>query len=263
MAPPRRPAEPIDPLTMGEGRRVAIVTGGTRGLGAAMSARLAAEGIVVAAVYRSDATAAQQLQASIDVPQGLTIHKADVADPEQCRRLIGEVVEVHGRVDHLINNAGALVERRLSEITSDGWDDCLRVNLSAASYLAQAAIEPMRRAGFGRIVNVGSVTAVMGSPFQIDYAAAKAGLVGLTRSLARSVARHGITVNCVLPGGFTTDLLDELTLTDRRVVERAVPVGRFGRPFELAHVVASLVHDNAAYVTGASIVVDGGLSMGG
>jgi acetoacetyl-CoA reductase/3-oxoacyl-[acyl-carrier protein] reductase len=136
------------------------------------------------------------------------------------------------------------------------------VNLSGAFYLAQAAIEPMRKAGFGRIVNIGSITAVVGSPFQIDYAAAKAGLVGLIQSLARSVARYGITVNCVLPGGFDTDLLDELTLTDRHAVERNVPVGRFGRPFELAHMVASLVHDDASYVTGASIVIDGGLGMG-
>jgi acetoacetyl-CoA reductase/3-oxoacyl-[acyl-carrier protein] reductase len=111
-------------------------------------------------------------------------------------------------------------------------------------------------------VNVGSVTAVMGSPFQIDYAAAKAGLVGLTRSLARTVARAGITVNCVLPGGFATDLLDDLTLTDRAAIEAAVPLGRFGMPAEFAHIVASLVHDDAAYVTGSVIVVDGGLSMG-
>jgi acetoacetyl-CoA reductase/3-oxoacyl-[acyl-carrier protein] reductase len=120
----------------------------------------------------------------------------------------------------------------------------------------------MRQERFGRIVNIGSVTAVMGSPFQIDYAAAKAGLVGLTRSLARSVARAGITVNCVIPGGFSTDLLSELTLTDAKAVERSVPVGRYGRPEELAHVIASLVHDDASYVTGAVIAVDGGLGMG-
>lgn len=247
---------------MSEGRRVAVVTGGTRGLGAAITGRLAADGIAVAAAYRSDAASARRLQASVESSGGLTLHQADVADPEQCRRLIEDVVEAHGRIDHLVNNAGTLAERKLDELTPDEWNDCLRVNLSSAFYLAQAAIEPMRRAGFGRIVNVGSVTAVMGSPFQIDYAAAKAGLVGLTRSLARSVARSGITVNCVLPGGFATDLLDELTLTDRAAIERSVPIGRFGRPFELAHVVASLVHDAAAYVTGACIVVDGGLSMG-
>jgi acetoacetyl-CoA reductase/3-oxoacyl-[acyl-carrier protein] reductase len=102
----------------------------------------------------------------------------------------------------------------------------------------------------------------MGSPFQIDYATAKAGLVGLTRSLARSVARAGITVNCLVPGGFSTDLLSKLTLTDAEAIERTVPIGRYGKPQELAHVVSSLVHDDASYVTGAVIAVDGGLGMG-
>jgi acetoacetyl-CoA reductase/3-oxoacyl-[acyl-carrier protein] reductase len=120
----------------------------------------------------------------------------------------------------------------------------------------------MQKRRFGRIVNIGSVSASMGSPFQVDYAAAKAGLIGLTRSLARAVARRGITVNCVVPGGFETDLLKDMTLTDRTVIEQAIPVGRFGRPHELAHVVSALVHDDSAYVTGAVIVVDGGLSMG-
>jgi NAD(P)-dependent dehydrogenase (short-subunit alcohol dehydrogenase family) len=115
---------------------------------------------------------------------------------------------------------------------------------------------------FGRIVNVGSVSGAMGSAFQIDYASAKAGVVGLTRSLARAVARKGVTVNCVLPGGFSTEMLDEMTLTNRSVVQASIPIGRFGDPRELAHVVASLLHDDASYVTGAVIAVDGGLGMG-
>ena len=192
----------------------------------------------------------------------MTTRRVDVADPDSCRELIAEVVAKNGRIDYLVNNAGALHEHRLADLSSADWDDTLRVNLSGAFHLSQAAIAPMRQKRFGRIVNIGSVTAVMGSPFQIDYAAAKAGLVGLTRSLARAVARTGITVNCVIPGGFTTDLLSKLTLTDAEAVERNVPVGRYGRPEELAHVVASLVHDDASYVTGAVIAVDGGLGMG-
>jgi acetoacetyl-CoA reductase/3-oxoacyl-[acyl-carrier protein] reductase len=242
--------------------RVAVVTGGTRGLGAAISSRLADDGVAVAVAYRQDAAAAQRFIAQHGATRTVTTHRVDVTEPESCRQLVADVLATHGRIDYLINNAGSLHEHRLADLSATEWDDTLRINLSAAFHLSQAAIIPMRAARFGRIVNVGSVTAVMGSPFQIDYAAAKAGLVGLTRSLARSVARAGVTVNCVLPGGFSTELLTELTLTDAVAIEGSVPVGRFGRPEELAHVVASLVHDDAAYVTGAVIAVDGGLAMG-
>jgi NAD(P)-dependent dehydrogenase (short-subunit alcohol dehydrogenase family) len=242
--------------------RVALVTGGTRGLGAAMSSRLAASGVTVAVAYLEDAAAAERFVAQHGAARTMTTHRIDLTEPESCRQLVADVLAIHGRIDYLINNAGSLHEHRLADLSAQEWDDTLRINLSAAFHLSQAAIVPMRAARFGRIVNVGSVTGVMGSPFQIDYAAAKAGLIGLTRSLARSVARAGVTVNCVLPGGFSTDLLSELTLTDAMAIERSVPVGRFGRPEELAHVVASLVHDDAAYVTGAVIAVDGGLAMG-
>ncbi len=242
--------------------RVAVVTGGTRGIGAAISARLSAGGTTVVAAYREDDTAAERFVTQHRSAGIVTTRRVDVADPDSCRELIAEVVAKNGRIDYLVNNAGALHEHRLDDLSSADWDDTLRVNLSGAFHLSQAAIAPMRQKRFGRIVNIGSVTAVMGSPFQIDYAAAKAGLVGLTRSLARAVARTGITVNCVIPGGFTTDLLSKLTLTDAEAVERNVPVGRYGRPEELAHVVASLVHDDASYVTGAVIAVDGGLGMG-
>jgi acetoacetyl-CoA reductase/3-oxoacyl-[acyl-carrier protein] reductase len=240
---------------------VAVVTGGTRGLGAAISARLAAGGTTVAAAYLRDDEAARRFVAKCE-SAGVSTHRVEVGDPESCRRLITDVMAMHGRVDYLVNNAGTLHEHRLTDLGAEDWDDTLRVNLSGAFHMSQAAIVPMRRARFGRIINIGSVTAVMGSPFQIDYAAAKAGLVGLTRSLARSVARSGITVNCVIPGGFSTELLSELILTDAAAIERSIPVGRFGRPEELAHVVTSLVHDDAAYVTGAVIAVDGGFGMG-
>jgi NAD(P)-dependent dehydrogenase (short-subunit alcohol dehydrogenase family) len=242
--------------------RVAVVTGGTRGLGAAIATRLAAEGTIVAAAYHEDDGAAERFVAQHRSAGLVTTHRLDVGDPDSCRELIADVVAENGRVDYLVNNAGTLHENKLADLSGKEWDDTLRVNLSGAFHLSQAAIIPMRQERFGRIINIGSVTAVMGSPFQIDYAAAKAGLVGLTRSLARSVARAGITVNCVIPGGFSTELLTELTLTDAEAVERSVPVGRYGRPEELAHVIAALVHDDASYVTGAVIAVDGGLGMG-
>jgi NAD(P)-dependent dehydrogenase (short-subunit alcohol dehydrogenase family) len=241
--------------------RVAVVTGGTRGLGAAISSALVARGATVIAVYRSDRGAAERLGERCG--ETLITRQADVSDPDVCRELIDSVVRSQGRIDYLVNNAGSLHEARVADIGPDRWDQTIGVNLSAAFYLAQAAVVPMKAAGFGRIVNVGSVTALMGSPFQVDYAAAKGGLVGLTRSLARAVARASVTVNCVIPGGFETDLLDDLTLTDRRAIEAGVPVGRYGQPRELAHAVLSLLADDAAYITGACLVVDGGLSMGG
>jgi acetoacetyl-CoA reductase/3-oxoacyl-[acyl-carrier protein] reductase len=155
-----------------------------------------------------------------------------------------------------------MTEHRMAELSSSAWTASLDVNLSAAFYLSQAALVPMVAQRFGRIVNISSVSAAMGAGFQVDYAAAKAGLIGLTRSLARVVARKGVTVNCVLPGGFATDMLDDMTLTDRDQVEHSVPAGRFGEVAELTHVVTALLHDDASYVTGAVIAVDGGLSMG-
>jgi len=242
--------------------RVAIVTGGTRGLGAAVATRLNAQGVRVVAVYRSDDEAAAKLQHGVETPALLDVRRADVSDPEACTALSGSVFTRYGRIDHLVNNAGSLDERLVAEITPDGWERSLRANLSTAFHMTQAVLEPMRRQRFGRIVNVSSVTAVMGSAFQLHYAAAKSGLIGLTRSLARATARRGITVNCVLPGGFETEMLDQMSLTDRAQVENLIPVGRFGHPDELAHVVAALLHDDASYVTGAVIPIDGGLGMG-
>jgi NAD(P)-dependent dehydrogenase (short-subunit alcohol dehydrogenase family) len=242
--------------------RVALVTGGTRGIGGAISSRLSAAGTTVVAAYLGDDAAAERFVGQDRSAGIVSTHRVDVGDVDSCRELVSAVLAAHGRLDYLVNNAGTLHEHRLADLSSTDWDDTLRVNLTGAFHLSQSAIVHMRQARFGRIVNIGSVTAVMGSPFQIDYAAAKAGLVGLTRSLARSVARAGITVNCIIPGGFSTDLLSHLTLTNAEAVERSVPIGRYGRPEELAHVVASLVHDDASYVTGAVIAVDGGLGMG-
>ena len=243
-------------------RRVAIVTGGTRGLGRAISDRLVSEGVAVAAAFHRDHESAAAWRDSMGSEVEVSLHSGDLGEVEVCQHLVSEVVDRYGRLDYLINNAGSMVERKLIDIDPEAWESGLRRNLSSAFYLAQSAIPTMTAQRFGRIVNVGSVSAAMGSPFQVDYASAKAGLVGLTRSLARAVARKGVTVNCVLPGGFETSILEAMTLTDRALIEQSVPVGRFGRPAELAHVVASLLHDQAGYVTGSVIVVDGGMSMG-
>jgi NAD(P)-dependent dehydrogenase (short-subunit alcohol dehydrogenase family) len=249
---------------VGEARRLALVTGGTRGIGRAVTQKLATCGIDVAAAFVNDCGAAQQVVAGCQgVDATVTVHRADVGDQDSCRRLVGEVLEVHGRIDYLVNNAGTVIEQRYGDISAGDWQRHLAVNLSSAFFLTQAAVSWMRERRFGRIVNIGSVSAVMGSPVQIPYAAAKSGLIGLTRSTARVVARKGITVNCVIPGSFDTELSESLAFTDRDTVTSMIPVGRWGRPAELAHAVAFLLDDMSSYITGAVLTVDGGMSMGG
>lgn len=249
---------------MAKETRVALVTGGTRGIGRAVTERLARSGVRVSAAFARNVDAAQTLRDEIDDSGGtLTLHQADVADPVACRNLVGEVLDEHGRLDYLINNAGMLVEQRMGEVSAEDWNRQLAVNLSSAFFLTQAAVAHMSEQRFGRVVNVGSITALMGSPVQVAYGAAKGGIVALTRSSARAVARKGITVNCVIPGSFDTDLSEELIYTDRDMVTALIPVGRWGRPEELAHAVTFLLDDLASYITGAVLTVDGGMSMGG
>jgi NAD(P)-dependent dehydrogenase (short-subunit alcohol dehydrogenase family) len=249
---------------MAANQRVALVTGGTRGLGRAVTERLADAGVLVAAAFARDRQAGTDLERRCEQRGGhVTLHQADVGDPDACRQLVGEVIDRHGRLDYLVNNAGMVVEQRSNEVTVEDWQRHIAVNLSSVFFMTQAAVGPMSRQSFGRIVNVGSVSALMGSPVQIPYSAAKGGLVGLTRSFARGFARKGITVNCVIPGSFETELARKLTYTDRDLVTAMIPMGRWGRPEELAHAVALLLDEQASYITGALLTVDGGMSMGG
>jgi acetoacetyl-CoA reductase/3-oxoacyl-[acyl-carrier protein] reductase len=248
--------------------RVSIVTGGTRGLGAAVSARLVRDGARVTAVYASDDRAAhsfaERTGAEATGSGGtLEVVKADVSDPHAAQQLVDAVVGAHGRVDHLVNNAGRLIENSARRMTLEQWDEAIRVNLSAAFYLCRSVLGPMAANRFGRIVNISSVTAVMGSPVEAGYGAAKAGLLGLTRSLAREVARKGVTVNVVVPGVFETEMTWSMAPEAQEAIRGLIPLGRRGAPDELAHAVVFLLDDDAAYVTGSVVTVDGGLSMGG
>jgi NAD(P)-dependent dehydrogenase (short-subunit alcohol dehydrogenase family) len=244
--------------------RVSVVTGGTRGIGAAITERLVHAGAHVAAVYVGDTEAAETLAARLAAaPGSVSLHRADVGDAAASRQVVADVVDRHGRVDHLVNNAGMLVESPARTMTFEAWETALRVNLSAAFYLAQAVLPPMIEQGFGRIVNVSSVTALMGSPVEAGYGAAKAGLFGLSRSLAREVARKGITVNTVVPGVFETDMTSSMAPEAQEAIRRMIPLGRRGDAAELAHAVLFLLDDRAGYVTGSVVTVDGGLSMGG
>jgi len=243
--------------------RVAIVTGGTRGIGAAISELLAADGTHVAAVYAGNHDAARELAGRLTAAGGsVSVHPGDVGDPGFCQRLVAELVAERGRLDYLVSNAGLLIESSIWKMTRDQWDEALRVNLSAPFHLAQAAIKPMAEQGHGRIVNIGSVTAAMGNPVEAGYGAAKAGLLGLTRSLARAVARKGITVNLVVPGVFETEMTSSMRPEAQEAIRAMIPLGRRGDPRELASAVRFLLSDGAGYITGSVLTVDGGLSMG-
>jgi NAD(P)-dependent dehydrogenase (short-subunit alcohol dehydrogenase family) len=243
--------------------RVAVVTGGTRGIGGAITRRLAADGRHVCAVFHSASDVAETLRDELLAHgHSVSLHRGDVGDRGFCRALVDQVLATFGRVDHLVNNAGLLVENSVVRMTEREWDDALRVNLSGPFHLAQAVLPTMIEHGFGRIVNVGSVTAAMGSPVEVGYGAAKAGLLGMTRSLARAVARKGITVNLVVPGVYDTDMTRSMRPEAQEAIKALIPLGRRGDPSELAHAVAFLLDDRAGYITGSVVTADGGLSMG-
>lgn len=244
--------------------RVSIVTGGTRGLGAAVTERLVDEGAHVAAVYASNADAADALVERLaGRPGSVSVHCCDVGDPSACAFVVAEILERHGRIDHLVNNAGLLIESRVRTMTLEQWDSALRVNLSATFYLCQLVLPAMIEQRFGRIVNVSSVTAHMGSPVEAGYGAAKAGLFGFSRSLAREVIRKGITVNTAVPGIFETDMTNAMESAVQESLRALIPLGRRGDPAEFAHAVMFLLDERASYVTGSVVTIDGGFSMGG
>jgi 3-oxoacyl-[acyl-carrier protein] reductase len=242
--------------------RVAVVTGGGRGIGRAIAARLAEEGANVAISYRSnDAAAEETAQKVRDAGAKCEIFKGDVASPEDVRALFAGVSDAFGRVDILINNAGITRDNLMMRMKEDEFDEVLRTNLKGTYVCTRAALRPMVRARWGRIVNVGSVVGLVGNAGQANYAASKAGIIGFTKSVAREVAQRGITVNAVAPGYVETELTGGLPEGVKEQILAQVPSGRFGEPKEVAEVVAFLSGEGAGYITGQTIAVDGGMTM--
>jgi acetoacetyl-CoA reductase len=243
-------------------QRVAIVTGGARGIGAAITTALARSGVHVAAGYSTNGKAAEELAEKLGAEgASVSVHQGNVGEPDDCTRVVGEVMEQRGRVDYLINNAGITVDKTVRKMSVEDWHAVLRINLSGAFYMTKAVLDHMTDAGFGRIVNISSVIGQTGSIGQANYASSKAGLFGFSKSLAKEVARKGVTVNCVAPGYIETEMVAAIPDEVREKLLKGVPMGRLGQCREIARAVQFLVDDDAGYITGSVIDVNGGLEM--
>jgi len=239
--------------------QVALVTGGSRGIGRAICQHLLDQGASVAAGYSRDHDAANELASS--APGRVTVHQGNIGSVEDCQRVVAEVREQHGHVDILVNNAGITSDRTVRKMASDDWDRVITVNLNGAFYMSRAVLQPMIDANYGRIVNISSVIGETGNIGQANYAAAKSGLFGLTKTLALETARRGITVNCVAPGFIATEMVASVPEEALAKVVGEIPVGRLGEPEEVARVVEFLVDRDAGYITGTVVSVNGGLNM--
>lgn len=247
---------------MGFANRVALVTGSSSGIGAAIALELAAGGAKVAVHYRGNADGAKAVMQRIAAAGGTcSIYQADVSDTEQAAGLVKQVQADLGGLDILVNNAGTTRDTLLMTMKEDDWDAVINTNLRSVYTVTKAAVRGMVRQKWGRIINITSVVGLSGQAGQANYAASKAGIIGFTKSLAREVASRNITVNAVAPGFIPTALTDVLTDEQKSAILTGTPVGRMGTPEEVAWAVAFLADERSSFITGHVLSVDGGLVM--
>ncbi len=237
--------------------RVAIVTGGTRGIGAAISSALNATDCKVAATYAGNDEAAK----AFTDETGIAAYKWDVSDFQACADGVAKVEADLGPVDIVINNAGITRDGVLHKMAEEQWSAVISTNLDSCFNMSRAVIEGMRERGFGRIVNISSINGQKGQMGQVNYSAAKAGVIGFTKALAQEGARKGITVNCICPGYINTDMVAAVPQNVLDTIIAGIPVGRLGEANEIADAVVYLTRDNAGFVTGSVMTVNGGQYM--
>lgn len=242
--------------------KVALVTGGSRGIGRAIALKLAENGADVAINYAGNTAAAEEVKTAIEqMGRKALLVQGSVADIDGVQTIVNTVVKELGRLDILINNAGITRDGLLMRMKEADWDDVMHTNLKGVYNCSKAVLRTMMKQRSGRIVNMASVVGEMGNAGQTNYAAAKAGVIGFTKSLAKEVASRGITVNAIAPGFIATDMTSVLTDDQKAEMARTIPLGRAGQPEDVANAVLFLVSEGAAYITGQVLNVDGGMVM--
>ena len=240
--------------------KIAIVTGASRGIGRSIAEVLAGRGALVVAAARGD-NAADTVNGIVAASGRAEVASLDVTDSASVDALVAATIERHGRIDILVNNAGIARDQLMLRLKRDDWDQVIATNLTSAFTCVQAVIKPMIRQRSGRIISIGSVVGQMGNAGQVNYAASKAGLIGFSKALAREVASRNITVNVVAPGLIETDMTKAITDKAQADWAAAIPLGRLGAPQDVAAAVCFLASDEAAYITGQVLAVNGGMYM--
>ena len=239
--------------------QVALVTGGVRGIGRAICEDFVRLGVRVAAGYSRNDQAARELQEALG--EAVTVHRGNIANHEDCERVVEEVIDRYGRLDIVVNNAGITVDKSVRRMTPAEWDHVIEVNLNGAFYISRAALPHLVERGYGRIVNISSVIGETGNIGQANYAAAKSGLFGLTMTLALEGAGKGITVNCVAPGFVRTEMVEAVPEEILAGIVERIPLKRLGQPEEIARMVTFLADPASGYITGQIFSINGGLNM--
>ncbi len=235
-------------------KKLALVTGGIRGIGEAVSCELSEKGYRVVALYQANDKVADAFRKKTGIPT----YKWDVSDFKACQKGVAEVTESYGHIDILVNNAGITRDGVLHKMDYSQWTDVLQTNLNSCFNMCRQVIEPMRNRGFGRIINISSINGQKGQFGQTNYSAAKAGIIGFTKALAQESASKGITVNAIAPGYINTEMLQSIPDTVLTQIRSQIPIGRLGYPQEVARAVVFLASDEAAFITGTTLTLNGG-----